>query len=227
MTFWLSALISVFAGISTIAGVIVLECFFREKLKDLFDDSNYFIFFFLVFGYVLYSLGEVSYFLGNTMFVGRTAAGIEDLYWTIGMIVIFISFLGLIILQVKKSQQSYKILYLLLTGAVLLLISYLIVDSSEFNFFNHFYLIMSCVLVSVSLVSVFYSKTLGSVARPLKFFLAASVIFLISQIMFELEIINVSTTFEMSFEVLYLLGYVFSTLAFITFKSKLISLSNR
>src|SRR3989344_8431274 len=227
MTFWLSALISVFAGISAITGVIVLECFFREKLKDLFDDSNYFIFFFLVFGYVLYSLGEVSYFLGNTIFAGRTAAGIEDLYWTAGMVIIFISFFGLLLLQAKKSQQSYKIIYMLSIGAVLALISYLIVDSSQFNFFNHFYLIMSCVLVSVSSVSVFYSKSLGAVARPLKLFLIASVIFLISQIMFELEIINVSTTFEMSFEVLYLFGYVFSTLAFITFKSKLISLSNR
>jgi len=214
-------LMAVSAGVSALVGIIVLECFFRDKLKDLFDDSNYFVFFFLVLGYVLYSLGELSYFLGNAVFAERSAAGIENFYWAVGGVVVLISFFGLALLQAKKNQQGHKVLILLIIGVVLAFISYSIVQNSGSDFFDYFFPVISSLIVAFSLSSFLFSRSLMSVARPLQFFFLASSLILIGDILFSFPAFDALSDF------FYLFGYGLSTVAFITLKSKIHSLSSR
>lgn len=210
--------LAVSAGLSALIGIVVLESFFRNKIQDLFDDSNYFVFFFLVLGYVLYSLGELSYYLGNIVFVNRSAAGIENFYWLVGGVVILVSFCLLSLLQAKKNRQGHKFFILLVIGVVLAVISFLIVQSEGNNLFNFFFPIISSLIVAFSLSSIFFSRSLGIVAKPLQLFFLASSLILVGDILFSLpSLIAVSDYF-------YIFGYGLSSVAFIVFRSRVHSL---
>src|SRR3989338_7699097 len=103
----LVALSAVFAAIT---GLITLEGFFRNKLKQLFDDVNYFIFFFLVIGYFLYALGEISWYLITNFVQGFSGTGVQDIYWLAGALLILVSFMTLSTHLFKKHPHHKNLL---------------------------------------------------------------------------------------------------------------------
>ena len=105
----ISALIITLSAIfAALAGLVVLEAFFRNKLKQLFDDVNYFIYFSMVSGYFLYALGEISFYLSSQVFKDASPIGIHDVYWTSGAVLVLISFIGLAFTLFKEHGGTAK-----------------------------------------------------------------------------------------------------------------------
>ena len=102
----LSALVALAATFSAIAGLVVLEGFFRNKLKEIFDDTNYLIFFFLASGYLMYGLGETLYFLTNITLSNPGYFGVHDIYWLGGGILILFSFIFLSATLLKEPNKA-------------------------------------------------------------------------------------------------------------------------
>lgn len=219
-------IITVCASLAAIMGIIVLEGFFRNKLKDLFTDINYFIFFFIVSGYFLYALGEVSFFLTRSVFKNVTAVGIQDVYWTGGGFLIFVSFLALSILLHKEYGSPGKFLaQVLFGGALIILVAALVFEfaqkGQEYNF-GTYYPIISSLIIAASLSTVLYFGQLKSIAKPLLIFVIASSGILIGDLFFSFE--TAQLTYGMTgllADIFYLVGYATSGVGFISLRLRM------
>lgn len=210
------------AGLSAVAGIYVLESFFRNKLKDLFDDTSYFIFFFLVCGYFLYALGELAFYLSDYFAEQSYAIGIYDVYWSAGGFLILISFFALALMQANRSNSQSKLLYLFIIAVVLATISFVLVHQQGQGLFAYFYPLISSLIVSFSLGSFFFARSLGNLARPLQlFFLASSLIFVGDLIFSSGNTQVMSGTMGVVVDVVYLGGYLISLMAFLMFRSRM------
>ncbi len=219
--------VALLAAVTAIAGVVMLEIFFRNKLKTLFDDVNYFIFFFLVAGYFLYSLGEVSFYLTSQIFQNKAAIGIADVYWTGGALLVFISFATYSFILFRRHFNPSKLLLLVISGGVLLLLVLYIIltGSGERTFFSYFYPIISSLIVISALGVVSFSKQIEDFSAPLFIFFLASVGILIGDLFFTYETAHGLASAFFLDEIFYFLGYGLSALAFITMRFRIHNLS--
>ena len=218
----LNLIIALSASFAAIMGIVVLEAFFRNKLKNLFDDNNYFIFFFMVAGYFLYALGEVSYYLSRRVFNDVSSIGIQDVYWTGGALLIFISFVALAFTLFKEHGSSKLGILLIVSLALVGLVSAIVLGyigtRSEY-FFGSFYPIISSLIVGSSFSVILFMKELGGMSKPLLLFFLASSCILLGDIFFnyssgEAAYGNVSLLTDIA----YLWGYSLSWMAFISLK---------
>ncbi len=224
--FVLSALVALAAMFSAITGLIVLEGFFRDKLKEMFDDTNYLIFFFLVAGYFLYGLGEVLYYLTNITLSDVGYFGVHDIYWLGGGILILVSFFFLNTTLAKRTHQYGKVAIILSLGFVLALTISFFTIKGMYSF-NNLYPIISSLIVVLAIGAFFFDEHLGSLAFPLKIFFFASLFILLADILFGSGItISTSETTLVIYDVLYLIGYAFSGVAFLTLRKRWHSLAS-
>ena len=225
----ISLLIAICAGIAAIAGIIMLSAFFQNKLKNLFDDVNYFIFFFLVSGYFLYSLGEVAFYLGTWIFGSEARISISDVYWTGGIILLIISFLTLAITLLRRNPDPRKLMALILVGGgLLLLVSLLIFSSSappNTSFFIYFYPLSDAIIIGLALSAILFPRQLGAFHTPLLFFFIASSIFLIADTTYSFDAIKGTLLFNTLGQYFYLFAYALSAIAFITMRFQTHTLS--
>jgi hypothetical protein len=224
--FVLSALVALAATFSAISGLVVLEGFFRNKLKELFDDANYLIFFFLVSGYFMYGLGEALYFLTNFTLSDAGYFGVHDIYWLGGGTLILLSFISLSATFAKRTQQWGKLIGILAIGVVLALIISFFTIQGSFAFSN-LYPIISSLIVAFALGVFFFDQHLGSLAFPLKIFFLASLFILLADVLFSSG--NLFSTGEgtfMIYDFIYLVGYSLSGVAFLTLRKRWHSLAN-
>ncbi len=222
----LSALVALAATFSAIAGLIVLEGFFRDKLKELFDDTNYLIFFFLVSGYFMYGLGEALYFLTNITLSDSGYFGVHDIYWLGGGILILLSFIFLSATFAKRSQQGHKMMILLLIGVALALVVAFVTIKGSFAFSN-LYPIISSLIVAFAMGVFFFDEHLGSLAFPLKIFFFASLFILAADILFSSGITILTSEISVIIsDTLYFVGYALSGTAFLTLRKRWHSLAN-
>ena len=222
----LAVLVALAATFSAIAGIVVLEGFFRNKLKDLFDDASYLIFFFLASGYFLYGLGETLYYLTNITLSESGYFGVHDIYWLGGGILILLSFISLSITFAKRNQQPSKIMILLLIGIVLAFVVSIITINGSFSFSN-LYPVVSSLIVAFALGVFFFDRHLGNLALPLKIFFFASLFILLADILYSSgTLLLTSGAQSIISDVLYCLGYVSSGVAFLTLRKRWHSLAN-
>lgn len=213
----LLTLIAIAAGIAALAGLFLLESFFRGKLRDLFEDINYLISFFLVSGYFLYALGEVSFYLMQVVFNIESATGIQDVYWSGGALLILVSFLALTLALFRQKGEIGSLGIMAGMGVVLLVLVFIIVPSG--SFFTRFYPLMSALIVTFASSAFFFRSRLGSWAGPLQFFLLASGAIFLGDIFFGLvTAAGGYGTVGVLADIFYLLGYSASAVAFITFR---------
>lgn len=218
--------ITIFASLAAILGIVVLEGFFRNKLKDLFTDVNYFVFFFIVSGYFLYALGEVSFFLTRSVFKDVTAVGIQDVYWTGGGFLIFVSFLALSILLHREYGGAGKFLtQVLFGGALVVLVAALALEFSqknqEYNF-GIYYPIISSLIIAASLSVVLYMGQLRGIARPLLIFFIASGGILIGDLFFSFGAAQLTYgTTGLLADIFYLIGYATSGIGFLSLRLRM------
>ncbi len=224
---FLALLLPVFAGFAALAGVVVLEGLFRNKLKELFDDTNYFIFFFLVWGYALYALGEVSFYLTNAIFPGQT--GIEDFYWSAGAILILISFVSLVFTLFRQHPDSRKFTTIALVGSGLLALVLSVLfgvtfRSAEGHFFGYFYPIISSLIVAFALSVVLFSLQLKEFGSALLVFFLASCAILLGDLFFTYAVAQgtYATGLAGLFgDFFYAAGYALSGIAFVVLRLRM------
>lgn len=226
---YLDLLIVSSALLAAIAGIITLGAFFRNKLKDLFDDTNYFIFFFLVIGYSLYALGEVSYYLTANVFNDTSSMGIADVYWTGGAILIFVSFLFLAVTLFRRERGSNSLLVnAVFGGAIVVLVCYLVFGITSPNyFFGYFYPIVSSMIVAFSLSVIHFFRHLGSFGTVMVFFFLSSVGILLGDIFYTYTVAQGTYTTSLLgiiSNLCYLLGYFLSFVAFVTLRLRMHSI---
>lgn len=210
-------LIAIAAGIAAFAGIFLLESFFRNKLKELFEDTNYLISFFLVAGYFLYALGEVSFYLMRVVFQMESPTGIQDVYWSGGAILILISFLALTMALFRQKREISTLGIMAGLGAVLLILVLLLVPSG--TFFTRFYPIISALIVTFASSAILFRSRLGNWAQPIQLFFLASCAILLGDVFFgSATAAGGYGLMGMAADVFYLLGYSASAVAFITFR---------
>ncbi|PIN76080.1 hypothetical protein COV17_03210 [Candidatus Woesearchaeota archaeon CG10_big_fil_rev_8_21_14_0_10_36_11] len=215
----LALFIVISASLASIAGIVVLVRFFNDKLKDLFSDSTYFIFFFLVLGYLLYSVGEVAYYLSTVVSESSSSMGIQDIYWSAGALFILISFIQFTGTTLRQSHDTKKLTIMAVAGVVLISFTLYLLFSMVSGLqspFNYFYPIVSSLIVTFALsVLLFYSEIRGLASALMFFFLASSCI-LVADLLFSYSFTTTMyDTFGILRDVFYLLGYGLSFVGFI------------
>ncbi len=173
---------------ATLLGMIVITHFFKNKIKELFNDTNYFIFFFLAVGYTLYALGELSWYLMYEVAAGGTPKTVADVYWTGGAIAILLSFIALSKTLHKEFGDRTKLYAQLGIGLVLFLvvIIYLLGGgvSETGYFFSYFYPIMSSLATIFALSIVLFYQQIKQLKRNLLYLFFASLAILCGDMLF-------------------------------------------
>jgi len=220
----ISLLVALSATVAAGLGIFVLGHFFRDQLKNLFDDANYFVFFFLISGYVLYAIGELTYYLMNVNFPGKDIIGVQDVYWFGGGILILVSFMGLNLYLSRENNHHYFLTSLLIALS-LAVISYLLVARANSFLFDVTYPVISSLIIGFSSIVFFAAGSLGLMARPLQILFFASLAILLGDIFFSFELKGGNV--KLISDAFYLVGYSVSGVAFIFFRKNMLSYANR
>ena len=208
----------IFASITPVLGILLLNALFGNKLKELFSDNKFFIFFFLIFGYSLYALGEVTWFLTYRVFETIPATGMQDAYWVTGMIIMFISLLAFNRTIHLEHGQEHKFSLRLMVGMVLIVLAglYLLALGTE-GFFGYFYVLGGAVLVVSSYPLVLFFKSLPPVEKNLVYLFYSNVCFLLAGILWVyITPREIHVFLEILYLILYCGAYVLTVFAFST-----------
>ncbi|MBI2573155.1 hypothetical protein HYV86_04815 [Candidatus Woesearchaeota archaeon] len=232
----ISPLVMVCAATSAISGIIVLQKLFHNRLKELFDDSNYFIFLFMVLGYSLYALGEVSLYLMEKIEHTDASIGMADIYWAAGAILLVVSYISLVHSLLKKNKDSSLPLKFFglgvgIVGVVSYFLFMIIAPSgAEISFFSYFYPFISSIIVSLAMSNLFFSRYIGDFAQPLMFFFIASCAILVGDVLFTLTTAQ-GTYLEGSMgaitDLLYMAGYLLAAGGFWTLRKSMHALAEK
>jgi len=220
----ISLLVALSATAAAGIGIFVLGHFFHDQLKNLFDDANYFVFFFLIAGYVLYAVGELTYYLMNVNFPGKDLIGVQDVYWFGGGILILVSFMGLN-LYLSRNNNHHYFLTSLLIALSLAVLSYLLVARADSFFFDIVYPVISSLIIGFSSIVFFAANDLGFMARPLQILFFASLAILLGDIFFSFELKGENV--KLISDAFYLVGYGVSALAFVFFRKNMLYYAKR
>ncbi len=223
-------LIPIVAAVAALAGFVALEGFFRNKLKELFEDLDYFIFFFLVWGYLLYAIGEVSYYLTRAVFADTSLIGIQDVYWSGGAFFTVISFVALAIMLQRQYKQVHKLFtQLLVGGAVIVAVVFFIVTVIKpATIFGYIYPLASSLIVAFAFAAILFSRELSNFGFSLQFFFIASACILVGDLFFAVSVSQTSYgAVALIGDVAYLVGYAFSAVAFVVLRMRMHALAFR
>ncbi len=231
----ISQFVMVFAAISAVTGIIVLQKLFHNRLKELFDDSTYFIFFFMVLGYSLYALGEVSLYLMEKIEQSDASIGMADIYWAMGGIIILISYISLVSALLKKNRDPAILpkffgVGVLIVGIVAFFLFGVIAPNADVPFFNYFYPLISALIVSLAMSNIFFEKYIGDFGRPLMFFFIASCAILIADVLFTLTTAQgtyITGSLGTLTDLLYMVGYGLAAGGFLTLRSSMHMLAEK
>ena len=216
----------IFALLTVIFGILLINILFKNKLKELFSDRKFFIFFFLIFGYALFALGELTWYLIFKVFEETPAAGMPDFYWVTGAFFMLISLVALSGELYKSYGQTQKLLPLAVLGSILLLLVIVYVsiagpkdaEGSEI-FLGYFYPVMtSLILISSTNLLLFY-KHLESFEANLVFLFFANIGFLGGDLLYAYW--GISGFWGALANFFYVLAYGLSAFAFFTLLVKL------
>ena len=218
-------LTSVFvAFLTAVIGIIALNVLFRNKLKELFTDHNFFIFFFMIFGYLLSALGELLWFLIFAVFGDVAPAGMQDVYSVAASLCILLSFVLLTVTMFKTYGESRKILPLLVAGAVL--IGGVILYNSAQGVFQEaktgghlflafFYPVTTSLIVTFSAPILFFWRKMAVFGSCLLLLFIANVTFLFADVFYIYTTVHSTGMTDILTSLFYILAYGLSSLAFI------------
>ncbi len=210
-----------FAFLSAVFGLIVINALFKNKLKMLFSDEKFFIFFFLIAGYAVFALGELTWYLIYVVFEAAPTAGMPDFYWVTGAFFMLISFTALSSMLYRSYGQMHQLLPLVAFGSLLLiLVSFYVYaagsggaeDSSVF--LRYFYpLTTSLILISSANLFLFY-RYLGPIEVNLMPLFFANIGFLGGDLLYAYW--GVSGFLGILAQTFYILAYGLSAFTFFT-----------
>ena len=219
---FIALIIVILASLAAVMGIYVLNVLFKDRLKELFDDKNYFIIFFLITGYILYALGEVAFYVTEKYSQQIQPMGIADVYWAFGAILILISFSALAYISIKSNENKFRFIHLIMfVGLLLVLVSYFLFSftlKGEGNFFNYFYPLIGTLIVGMSLSAVIALEKSHHFSRSILIFSLASAGILLGDIIFTYELVagtNFSVMLGLVEDLFYCLGYGLAAVAFL------------
>lgn len=212
------------AFITAVIGIIFLNVLFRNKLKDLFTDRNFFIFFFMIFGYLLSALGELLWFLIFVVFGEVAPAGMPDVYSVAASLFILLSFVLLTITMFKTYGESKKITGLLAAGAVLV-VAVILYNSVQgifqdaktggHLFLAFFYPITTSLIVTFSASVLFFWRKMEVFGQSLLLLFIANVAFLLADVLYIDTTLHGYGVLGILSSMSYIAAYGLSSLAFI------------
>lgn len=210
----------IFAFLSAVFGIAVVNALFKNKLKMLFSDEKFFVFFFLIAGYAVFALGELTWYLIYMVFEVNPSVGMPDFYWVTGAFFMLISFIVLSSMLYRSYGQKQKLLPLAASGALLLILVSLYVYAAgsggpeDGSFLSYFYpLSTALILISSANLLLFY-RYLGSVEINLLPLFFANIGFLGGDLLYAYW--GVSGFLGVLAQVFYVLAYGLSAFAFFT-----------
>ncbi len=175
----ISPFIAFSALIAALTGIILINSLFKDKIKELFDDANYFFFFFLTAGYTLYALGEISWYLILKTSGQPETNSISDIYWTIGVILILAAFLVFAYTMHKRygelqQRKSWIIIAISIAFAIGMYLFFVNQNATQPYPFGYFYLIMSSLILIISINIVLFRQKIAQLGQGflVLFFLA-------------------------------------------------------
>ena len=218
----ISPVIAFSALIAALAGIVLINSLFKDKIKDLFDDSNYFFFFFLCAGYTLYALGEISWYLISITSVQPQANSISDIYWSMGEMIILTAFLVFAFTMHKRYGESqHRKSWIILAASIgFATIMYLFFVNQNATLpypFGYFYLVMSSLIMIISINIILFRQKIVQLGQSfLVIFFLANIGMLIGDALF--LYINTTGTYGIAgvfSGIAYLGAYALSALAFV------------
>ncbi len=216
----------IFAFLTVVFGILVVNTLFRNKLKELFSDQKFFVFFFLVLGYALFAMGEVTWYLIHNIFNNIPTTGMPDFYWVTGAFFMMISFFALSSVLHQSYGENRKFLPLLLIGAALILgvilyVSTAISKGSDNSniFLAYFYPISTSVILILSANLLLYFHRLGQFETDLLYLFFANICFLGGDLLYLYW--NASNLLGFLSDIFYFFAYGLSAFAFFTLLIKL------
>lgn len=157
-----------FALLTALFGLFMLNTLFGNKIKDLFSDKNFFIYFSLVVGYSLFAMGELTWYLIFKVFGKVDPASMPDVYWTLGSAVLVFSFFAFAVTLHRTHREFSKLVVMVIGGLVLLgaVIFYLsgidlvkLAANRGHLFIGFFYPIADCFIIAFgSIIPLYYHK---------------------------------------------------------------------
>lgn len=158
----------VFALITALSGLFMLNILFGNKIKELFTDKNFFIYFSLVIGYSLYALGELTYYLIFKVYGEVPPASMPDVYWVLGAAVLVITFFAFA-WNFHGLHRDFTKLAIMVVGGIVLfgaVLTYLLqtelaklATSQGHLFVSFFYPLADCLIITFgSIIPLYYSK---------------------------------------------------------------------
>jgi len=223
----LSIIVALLSTISGILGIIVLEKFFGNRLRELFEDTHYLIIFLLVAGYILYALGETTFYLTQIFSAKTTQIGIQDLYWSIGGILLTISFFS-IAHKLSKNQDKTKLYSLYFISVITTLIFVYYISLPATSFFDYFYPFLSAISFIYAASIFLFLHTNEELQTPLEIWVIASFFFLIGDLFFGINPLGQTEELALIIaDIAYIAGYTASCFAFIDLYKHLHSLQSK
>ncbi len=213
-----------FALLTALFGLFMLNTLFGNKIKDLFSDKNFFIYFSLVVGYSLFAMGELTWYLIFKVFGKVDPASMPDVYWTLGSAVLVLSFFAFALTLHRTHRDLNKIMLMVVGGLVLLggVIFYLsginladLAANRGHVFIGFFYPIADCFIIAFgSIIPIYYSK-IEHFRSSLLLLFFASVGILIADLLY------ISSTVEGTgpaflYNLAYSISYLLAAIGFLT-----------
>jgi len=215
----------IFAFLTVVFGVLSINILFKNKLKELFSDKKFFIYFSLIVGYALFALGELTWYLIIQVFEETPSAGMPDFYWITGALFMLLSFAALSNSLHQAYGENRKFYPLLIASALLILGIVIYVSatiSSEVSganrFLSYFYPLSTALILIFSANPLLYFKRLDSFEVHLVYLFFANLGFLGGDLLFSYE----SSSLALSFlsNILYIFAYGLSAFTFFTLLMK-------
>src|SRR3989344_3944171 len=203
-----------FAFLTVVFGILAVNKLFGNKIKELFSDHKFFIFFFLLIGYALFAMGELTWYLTLQVFEEVPTAGMPDFYWITGALFMLVSFAALSISLHKRYGETRKFVPLLIVASLLIIgvVSYASVTES--SLLGYFYPLSTSLILIFSANLLLYYQKLDSFEIHLLYLFFANIGFLGGDLLFSYW--GDSSTLGLLSNLFYILAYGLSALAFLT-----------
>ncbi len=213
-----------FAFLTVVFGILSVNTLFKNKLKELFSDRKFFIFFFLLIGYALFAMGELTWYLTLRVFEKTPTAGMPDFYWITGALFMLVSFAVLSSSLHKEYGENRKLVPLLIVGSLLLIGVLLYASVAEGTFLGYLYPLLTSLILLFSANLLLYYRNLDSFEIHLLYLFFANIGFLGGDLLFSYW--GASSFLGALANIFYIFAYGLSAFAFFTLLTKFYSHSS-
>ena len=211
-TLYLATLL--FAFLTVVFGILSVNILFKNKLKELFSDHKFFIFFFLLLGYALFAMGELTWYLTLQVFEETPTAGMPDFYWITGALFMLVSFVALSGSLHKEYGETRKFVPLLIVGSLLVIGVLLYASIVDGTFLGYLYPLLTSLILIFSANLLLYYRNLDSFEIHLLYLFFANIGFLGGDLLFSSW--GASNVLGALSNIFYIFAYGLSAFAFLT-----------